>query len=229
MSQRRDEAPSEARFKIGDQWYYRGNRSPSWFFVASRADGSCQGGISERVPVVFWPMLEEIASLRSATPRSEPANARAVAWLRQIGHHWSEFGVEGMDELMREVRAYAASLPEAPQPATRRSIDIVFDGPPDHKSGRFVEVESPPGTSISFGQWVQRVDGYWVLRFVLSETPAGGTAKVPEIPTAAMTEAGDLFFTNESFVNVSPAQIKAIYRAMLAAAPSPDGNNGSAT
>jgi hypothetical protein len=146
MTDPRGEAPSEARFKIGDQWYYRGNRSPSWFFVASRADGSCQGGISERVPVVFWPMLEEIASLRSATP----ANARAVAevvldnlpylenLIDQRGH---ESGLlknhplpcAGHDFcLMRQaqkgadaIRA-AATLPEAPQPAIKE-IDAAYD------------------------------------------------------------------------------------------------------
>ena len=44
------------------------------------------------------------------------------------------------------------------------TIDIVFDGPPGPTAGRFVEVESPQGTSISFGEWVKREDGYWVLR-----------------------------------------------------------------
>ena len=44
-------------------------------------------------------------------------------------------------------------------------VDIVFDGPPGPVSGRFVEVESPPGTSIRFGEWVHRDDGYWALRF----------------------------------------------------------------
>jgi hypothetical protein len=44
------------------------------------------------------------------------------------------------------------------------SIDIVFDGPPSHESWRFVEVEQS-GRSIRFGEWVQREDGYWVLRF----------------------------------------------------------------
>ena len=44
-------------------------------------------------------------------------------------------------------------------------IDIVFDGPPGPQAGRFVEVEQPPGTSIAFGQWLQRPDGLWVLRF----------------------------------------------------------------
>jgi len=43
-------------------------------------------------------------------------------------------------------------------------IDIVFDGPPSHEAGRFVEVENPEGASINAGEWVQRPDGYWVLR-----------------------------------------------------------------
>lgn len=47
-----------------------------------------------------------------------------------------------------------------------RTVDIVFDGPPSHEAPRFVEVESPPGTGIRFGEWVKRDDGYWVLRFV---------------------------------------------------------------
>ena len=45
-----------------------------------------------------------------------------------------------------------------------RYIDIVFDGPPAHESGRFIEVEDDAGNSISVGEWVARNDGYWVLR-----------------------------------------------------------------
>lgn len=44
-----------------------------------------------------------------------------------------------------------------------KHIDIVFDGPPSHESGRFIEVENELGQSISFGKWVERSDG-WVLR-----------------------------------------------------------------
>jgi hypothetical protein len=44
-------------------------------------------------------------------------------------------------------------------------IDIVFDGPPGPESGRFVEVEDSSGRSIKIGEWLQRNDGYWVLRF----------------------------------------------------------------
>ena len=46
-------------------------------------------------------------------------------------------------------------------------IDIVFDGPPSHESGRFVEVENQDGHSISVGEWIERDDGYWVLRLPL--------------------------------------------------------------
>lgn len=45
-----------------------------------------------------------------------------------------------------------------------KTIDIVFDGPPAHESGRFIEVEDDCGNSISIGEWVARNDGYWVLR-----------------------------------------------------------------
>lgn len=43
-------------------------------------------------------------------------------------------------------------------------IDIVFDGPPSHESGRFVEAENPQGHSINAGEWIDRGDGTWALR-----------------------------------------------------------------
>ncbi len=45
-----------------------------------------------------------------------------------------------------------------------KAMDIVFDGPPGPQSGRFIEVESPPGTSIKLGEWIE-LPPYWVLRF----------------------------------------------------------------
>jgi hypothetical protein len=45
-----------------------------------------------------------------------------------------------------------------------RTIQVVFDGPPAHESGRFVEVEED-GKGVNFGEWKQREDGYWVLEF----------------------------------------------------------------
>ena len=43
-------------------------------------------------------------------------------------------------------------------------IDIVFDGPPSHESGRFVETEDSEGYGISIGTWIERPDGFWALR-----------------------------------------------------------------
>ena len=53
-----------------------------------------------------------------------------------------------------------------------KHIDIVFDGPPSHESGRFVEVEDETGASVKFGEWVEREDGYWALRIPLGAVPA---------------------------------------------------------
>ena len=43
-------------------------------------------------------------------------------------------------------------------------LDIVFDGPPSHESGRFVEVEAPDGRSVNAGEWIDRGNGLWALR-----------------------------------------------------------------
>jgi len=48
-------------------------------------------------------------------------------------------------------------------------VDVVFDGPPGPESGRFVEVEDADGKSISVGDWVDRGDGYHVLRLRLAQ------------------------------------------------------------
>ncbi|KKL07799.1 hypothetical protein LCGC14_2582410 [marine sediment metagenome] len=42
-------------------------------------------------------------------------------------------------------------------------INIIFDGPPGHESGRFVEVETDDGKSTNVGEWIQKGE-YWVLR-----------------------------------------------------------------
>ena len=45
-----------------------------------------------------------------------------------------------------------------------KAINILFDGPPSNKSGRFVEVETDDGKSINAGEWNEREDGMWALR-----------------------------------------------------------------
>jgi len=53
-------------------------------------------------------------------------------------------------------------------------LDIVFDGPPGHESGRFVEVEDPSGKSVSAGEWIDRGNGFWALRIGITVIGAEG-------------------------------------------------------
>jgi hypothetical protein len=39
-----------------------------------------------------------------------------------------------------------------------QAINIVFDGPPAHEGGRFVEVETDDGHSMSIGHWLERLE-----------------------------------------------------------------------
>lgn len=50
-----------------------------------------------------------------------------------------------------------------------KPINIIFDGPPGPKSGRFVEVETDDGKGISCGEWIEKEDGMWALR--ITELP----------------------------------------------------------
>ena len=42
-------------------------------------------------------------------------------------------------------------------------IKVIFDGPPSHESGRFVEVHNLYDEGIKIGEWNERDDGLWEL------------------------------------------------------------------
>jgi hypothetical protein len=76
--------------------------------------------------------------------------------------------------------------------AARAKIQIVFDGPPGHDGGRFVEVEQG-GESLVFGDWIQRDDGYWVLELPFSVSDmaileAAGKVPDPKVAVMIMTD-----------------------------------------
>lgn len=81
------------------------------------------------------------------TPWEELPHERRVKWL--------------------ELAARAEQVIAARRPA--QPINVVFDGPPSHESGRFVEVETDDGRSINAGEWSERPDGLWSLR--ITELP----------------------------------------------------------
>jgi hypothetical protein len=66
-----------------------------------------------------------------------------------------------------------------------QTINLIFDGPPAPESGRFVEVETDDGYSISLGQWLERPDGYWTLRIEKVHIPS------PEVINRADKAARD--------------------------------------
>lgn len=51
-------------------------------------------------------------------------------------------------------------------------LHIVFDGPPAHESGRFVEVIDATGNSVNAGEWV-KYDPFWdlVIQAPLAASP----------------------------------------------------------
>lgn len=49
------------------------------------------------------------------------------------------------------------------EPLKPGTIQFVTDGPPAHKSGRFVELEDHTGASIGMGRWEDRGNGLWAL------------------------------------------------------------------
>jgi hypothetical protein len=91
-------------------------------------------------------------------------NLRSVAeilpWLQEaIAHFYPESSYPA--SLSPEIRESASTRLFRPPKIGARAT--VFDGPgPD--APRFVEVEDKNGRAINFGEWVQRRDGYWVLR-----------------------------------------------------------------
>lgn len=50
-------------------------------------------------------------------------------------------------------------------------VDIVFQGEPGGEAPQFVEVEDSKGRGIKFGEWIEREDGYWVLRVPMPTLP----------------------------------------------------------
>jgi hypothetical protein len=91
-------------------------------------------------------------------------NFGAVEWRHFVRSFYKNMGDDGGKVLLMclEDGAELAVL-ERTEP-TGDYIDVLFDGPPSHESGRFVEVEDAERRSVNVGEWIERGDGLWALR-----------------------------------------------------------------
>lgn len=98
---------------------------------------------------------------------SDPEEHGMVWWL--CGECSNKRFSEMPPELQKQIQDFSAHVPrpkrKGEQVMNNPKIDVVFDGPPSHESGRFVEVEHE-GRSINAGEWVER-DGLWYLQIDL--------------------------------------------------------------
>jgi hypothetical protein len=73
-------------------------------------------------------------------------------------------------DLQRRIAQLEKELADAKanltQPITK-TVFVVFDGPPSHESGRFVETEDEHGNGISIGEWVERPNALWALKLTV--------------------------------------------------------------
>jgi hypothetical protein len=94
------------------------------------------------------------AYLASRALRGQGADEDAVQAVKRV---MNQRGIGGCDE------EDAVAITAAVLTRTLDKLCIIFDGPPSHESGRFVEVEDGAGHSIRVGEWKQRPDKLWAL------------------------------------------------------------------
>jgi hypothetical protein len=95
----------------------------------------------------------------------------AVDDLPAIKQHATTCAASPVVQELARVREDLAALQRNLKP-----VDVVFDGPPGHESGRFVEVENGEGKSLNVGTWIDRKDGMWALRVWADCTPTSPKA-----------------------------------------------------
>lgn len=125
----------------------------------------------------------------------EPANPRPCDCDRcYCGNNGDAEAVAQWDADTFSAKSIRALI-DRPAPGTS-SIHVIFDGPPSHESGRFVEVENDAGFSISVGEWAQRPDGLWdlvipvvVSAAALSAAPGRADAETRKIIIDAFKES----------------------------------------
>lgn len=100
----------------------------------------------------------------SRMPAGAFSTAYAIVQLRLDKHLDCADGGDDTVTILRGILAELLHCAEGSE-----AINIIFDGPPSHESGRFVEVEDDDGKSVCVGDWIERDDGLWALRIQVGD------------------------------------------------------------
>lgn len=80
------------------------------------------------------------------------------------GTYSHTFPIAKVDEVIEAMRAVQRRALCNEVESAAGDLFIIFDGAPEHESGRFVEVEDAEGRSVDSGaDWVERPGGMWSL------------------------------------------------------------------
>lgn len=143
-----------------DRWYVA-----KQFFLDNYEEADDEDSIDELVAAIDANTLLQwdgrdvaLVAAHELATIARKADARAAEWIDRC--------------YQSEERAIKAEAERDALLAERTLVDIVFDGPPSHESGRFVEVEDMSGAGVRVGEWIDRGNGYWALR-IPTTTPRG--------------------------------------------------------
>ena len=110
------------------------------------------------VPVEDVPGPDALVKVGGIILAERAHSARLAERVAELEQMYAEMK-DAADKGSKSVFALAASQAEN---VRLREVHVVFDGPPSHESGRFVECEDGLGNGISAGKWVQ-VGDLWHL------------------------------------------------------------------
>ena len=132
-------------------------------------------------------LKEELAAARrggfpaKATDLSGPLDELLGEIGQEIQFEGARYFIVSPESVEKATKALDAALAAAPRPETPTPdfIRVVFDGPPSHESGRFIEVETLDGKGINFGEW-EHDEKYWYLKIPVGRKPTPATAEEVE-------------------------------------------------
>lgn len=93
---------------------------------------------------------------------------------------WAEVGLaeEAVVDAMSSIVELHRALQEG---VGRRTLHVVFDGPPGEPGGSFVECQNAKGARVSNPAWFHRDDGFWALVVPLGLPPEPKALEVEDV------------------------------------------------